>query len=113
MSSIKVGFLPYINIPTRYILADSHIIPKNDTYRSTTESSDCHTGMPNGMRAIITMGEVKGMIEVHKASPELGSCTTLIDMIRARMMGTIATVCSCEASCMLSTAEPMAAYIDE
>ena len=68
--------------------------------------------MPNGMRAIITIGEVNGMNDVHMANVELGSLTTVIEITNAKMMGNTATVCSCDASCRLSTAEPIAAYIE-
>lgn len=93
-----LGFLPYMNIPTRYILADTHIIARKLRARSIIDTSGCHAGMPNGRRAIITIGAVNGIIDVHTASDELGSFTTVMDMIRANMMGTIAIDCSCEAS---------------
>ena len=65
------------------------------------------------MRAIITTGEVKGMSENQKASGELGSFITETITRKARMMGMVMGVCSCWASCTLSTAEPTAANIAE
>ena len=65
------------------------------------------------MRAIITIGEVNGMIENQKASCELGSLMTTNIINSARMIGSVMGICSCEASCTLSTAEPTAANIAE
>ena len=65
--------------------------------------------MPAGMRAIITIGEVKGMIEHQKASDELGSFITTNIIISARMMGSTIGVVSCPASITLSTLAPTAA----
>ena len=65
------------------------------------------------MRAIMTIGDVKGMIENQKAICELGSRITTNIISRARMIGSVMGICSCEASCTLSTAEPTAANIAE
>ena len=65
------------------------------------------------MRAIITTGEVKGMSENQNASGELGSLSTDISTMTARMMGIMIGVCNCAASCALSPADPTAANIAE
>ena len=54
--------------------------------------------MPYGIRAIITTGDVKGIIENQKAICELGSLMTVIITSRARMIGMVIGVCSCWAS---------------
>ena len=45
--------------------------------------------MPKGTRAIITMGEVSGIIEAQNAMGELGSLKMLIMTIIERMIGII------------------------
>ena len=65
------------------------------------------------MRAIITTGEVKGIIEHQKTSGELGSFITTIITKILKMIGSMIGVCNCCASCTLSTAEPTAANIAE
>ena len=66
--------------------------------------------MPNGMRAIITMGEVKGIIDAQNAMGELGSLKMVIITIIERMIGIIMIVLYCWPYCTESTAEPGAAY---
>ena len=51
--------------------------------------------MPNGMRAIITMGEVKGIIEAQNAMGELGSLKMVIMTIIERMIGIMIMVLYC------------------
>ena len=51
--------------------------------------------MPKGMRAIITIGEVKGIIELHTASGELGSLNTDIITIIDMMIGIIIIELNC------------------
>lgn len=66
--------------------------------------------MPNGIRAIITTGEVNGINELHTASDELGSLNTDIITMIERMIGIIMMELNCWPSCTESTAEPEAAY---
>ena len=66
--------------------------------------------MPKGTRAIITIGEVKGIIEAQNAMGELGSLNTDIITIIERMIGSMMMVLNCWPSCTESTAEPEAAY---
>lgn len=113
MSSRTVGFLPYMNMPTRYILAAIHTINMNEIYSRTREVMISHDGIPNGMRTIMTMGDVKGTSDSTSAIVELGSVAAVIAKIRPMMIGNTTTDWSWPASCMLSTAEPIAAYIDE
>ena len=74
-----------------------------------SEMMHCNVSMPKGSRAIITIGEVKGTMDIVKTMPEFGSETALMLNTSPRMIGTIAKDWSCEASWILSTAEPMAA----
>lgn len=66
-----------------------HVIMKNEMKSTMIETITCHVGMPKGMRAIITMGEVKGIMEHQKTRPELGSFIMFIITIMAKMTGII------------------------
>jgi len=72
-----VGFLPYINIPTRYILAANQTTEKKVANNKLTEIAICHKGTPNGIRINITMGDVSGIIEKTTAIVPFGSFITL------------------------------------
>ena len=65
--SLNVGFFPCIKIPTLYIRAPNHVVHKNPTINKNKESRICQRGIPYGIMANITMGDVKGMIELQKA----------------------------------------------
>ncbi len=98
-----------MNMPTRYIFAESHTMPAKEAYSKAKDVHICQAGMPNGMRAIITIGEVKGIIDVQTASEDAGFCTTDILTTMPIMIGMTAMLTSWDASWMLSTAEPTAA----
>ena len=51
-----------------------------------------HVGIPNGIRVIIVIGEVKGIIDKTVANVELGSDTTDIDITRPKIIGIITTL---------------------
>ena len=104
--------MPCIKIPTRKIFEAMNVVATYDAERITTESTISHVAMPRGMRAIITIGEVKGIIDDQKAIGELGSLKTDIIMIMARMIGIIIMELNCWLSWIESTAEPAAAYND-
>ena len=87
--------MPCIKIPTRKIFAASHVVKIKVAYNSPSESKISHAGMPNGMRAIITIGEVNGMTEVQNAKGELGSLKTDIITMIERMIGSIIMVLYC------------------
>ena len=84
----------------------------NVRYRTINDTIISQAGMPNGTRAIITIGEVKGIIDDQKVIGELGSLKTDIIMIMARMIGIIIMELNCWLSWIESTAEPAAAYND-
>lgn len=52
-----------------------------------SDSAISHAGMPNGIRAIITIGEVKGISDVQNASCDPGALAACIAMIMPMMMG--------------------------
>ena len=41
-----------MNMPTRYIFAESHTMPAKEAYSKAKDVHICQAGMPNGMRAI-------------------------------------------------------------
>ena len=108
-SSFNVGFLPCMRIPTRYILPANHTTTANVAMSIPSDRAISHVGMSYGMRAIITIGDVSGIIENQNASSDVGSLMTESITNRLRMMGMVTGVCNCCASCGLSTDEPMAA----
>ena len=67
-----LGFLPYIRIPTRYILADSQTMPMAEAYNKETDNNFSHKGISKGIRTIMTIGEVNGTIEHQNASGPSG-----------------------------------------
>ena len=113
MISLNDGFLPYMNMPTRYIFPAIHIMPENPATSRTSDRHICHTGMPNGMRATITIGDVSGNMEVQNANSPIGSAAAMSAKIIPNIIGKMANDVSCDASWMLSTAEPIDANIDE
>lgn len=76
------------------------------------ESAICHAGTPNGIRAIMATGEVNGIMESQNPSGPSG----LLMMVKLpyipSVSGMIANKVNCCVSVSLSTAEPMAAYIE-
>lgn len=108
-SSLNDGLLPWMSIPTRYILPAAHAMMMNVPMSSPNERSISQAGMSYGMRAIITMGDVSGIIENQNAISDVGSLMTDNITNRLRMMGIVIGVCNCCASCGVSTAEPTAA----
>jgi len=101
----------YMKIPILYILPANHAMIPKERNRISAETQICQSGIPNGIRAIITMGLVNGIIEVHKAIVLLGSVPTDIAMTMPSIIGIVTNVASCELSWTLSTDEPMAANI--
>ena len=55
-----------------YILAENQVKPMDDIYKNPMESSISHKGTSNGTRTIITIGEVKGIMEHQKANGPSG-----------------------------------------
>lgn len=94
-NSLHEGRLPCMKIPMRYIFADSHVVSTKLRYSTTSDVAISHVGMPKGMRAIITIGEVNGIIDAQKAIGELGSLNTDIITIIARIIGIMIIVLNC------------------
>lgn len=66
-------------------------------------------GTPKGIRIIMIIGEVKGIIESQKATGPLGLLITKLLMSKANTSGIVMGNMNCCVSASLSTAEPTAA----
>ena len=64
---------------------------KNEAYSIIKETVICHPGTPNGILAIITIGEVNGIIEVHNESWLPGSDAAIMPNTMPRIMGITTT----------------------
>ena len=74
-----------------------------------SDSTNSQTGTPNGIRAIITIGEVKGMIDVQKASGPSGDFKTVATTKIPRINGIVTGHMNWLVSSWSSTAAPIAA----
>lgn len=90
--------------------AANQTVKMNPAARVAIDTANCQTGTPNGIRTIITIGEVKGMTESQKESGLEGLLITKeVDRIKAKMSGSVTGSINCWVSVSLSTAEPIAA----
>ena len=55
----------------------------------------CHAGTPNGKRAIITIGDVNGIIDDQMANAPLGSRNVAVARYIATIIGSITNTDSC------------------
>ena len=83
-----------------------HIIANAEAYNKSSESNFCHKGTPKGMRTIITMGEVSGIMEHQKASGPSGLFIPNIPAYRAKAIITTVGTINCPVSSLELTAEP-------
>lgn len=74
------------------------------------EVAICHAGTPNGILAVITTGEVNGIIDNQNAVGPSGLLIMEKLPYTPTINGIIAKRVNCWVSVSLSTAEPMAAY---
>ena len=72
----------------------------------------CQKGTPNGILAIITIGEVRGIIEHQKDSGLSGFRIVPIATSSAKIIGIVTGSINCWVSVSLSTADPIAAKTD-
>ena len=87
----------------------SHVIAIKVLTKSNMESPNCHHGTEKGTLAIITMGEVNGMMENQKAMGPSGLSRARIKTIMEAISGSDTGNINCWVSDSLSTDEPMAA----
>src|SRR6478672_11298171 len=71
----------------------SHVVNKNPSISKIMDKPNCQygtvSGTPKGMRAIITMGEKKGIKLLQVANGPLGSLIALIIMIMPNTIGMV------------------------
>ncbi|GIV41542.1 MAG: hypothetical protein KatS3mg034_0852 [Vicingaceae bacterium] len=75
-------------MPVRYILAASRVKKTKPTTTSTIDSNNSHIGTPNGRRIIITIGEVRGIIENQNATVPSGFSNMEEEMTYPKIKGT-------------------------
>ena len=78
----------------------------------TIETASCHIGTSKGIRATITILDVKGIIEHHVAITLSGLDIAPIATINAKMIGIVIGVVNCWVSVSLLAAAPTAANIE-
>lgn len=59
--------------------------------RSASDRHISHVGMPNGMRAIMTMGDVKGIIDIQNDNVDVGSAAAVMPKIMPNIIGNTTT----------------------
>ena len=87
--SLNVVFLPNIRIPILYIFADTHAQAINVSARRTIESTSSHVGTPYGIRASITIGDVKGIIDPQNTNGLSGARNAYKAIKNARSSGKV------------------------
>ena len=97
--SFHDAFFPYIKIPVRYILPASQVVKINPATNSIIEVSNWYQGTPLGMRPIITIGEVNGIMLAHTMMELSGVFKLLLIIMNAKMMGMVMGNISDCASC--------------
>ncbi len=60
----------------------------------TSERAICQPGMPDGTRAIITIGDVNGMNDVHTARLDVGSFAAVMPNTIPMIIGNITNDCN-------------------
>ena len=73
----------------------SHVVRIKVAKRMRSETTISHVGMPKGIRASITTGEVRGINENHIANEELGSLIIDIITMIAKTIGTMMILLNC------------------
>ena len=74
----------------RYIFAASIVVRINPATNDNIETASCQNGTPpDGMRAIITMEDEKGMMLDHTAIGVSGLAAAEVIMIKESMMGIV------------------------
>ena len=116
--SFQLGFLPYIKIPVLYILPANQVVKIKPAINRLMDKPNCHhgtvAGTPNGIRAIITIGELKGIILAHTAMGLPGlliaGVINAMEKMTSMVMGKLKDWASLISSLM---ALPIAAYKEE
>ena len=88
----------------------THVVNTNPVTNKAIDNANCQAGTPNGMRIIIAIGEVKGIMDSQKAIELSGFFTiTFIPIKNVKIRGSVMGSINCWVSVSLSTADPTAA----
>jgi len=102
-----VAFLPYINIPILYILEDIHVENRNVIINIVIESINSQVSTPpKGNLDIMTIGELKGNIDIQNARIPSGLFIIASIILNDRINGIVKGRIICCVSDSLSTAAP-------
>ena len=85
---------------------------KVETNSNDADSKICQIGTPNGILAIIATGDVNGIIDNQNPSGPSGLFMMVKLPYIPNISGMMANKVNCCVSVSLSTAEPIAAYIE-
>src|SRR6218665_1964830 len=97
-------------MPTLYMRAATHVVNRNPPTISIIESINCHAGTPKGIRIIIAIGDVNGIMDNQKDNWLSGLFTIkFMDRMNVKTNGNVMGSMNCCVSVSLSTAEPTAA----
>ena len=105
-------------MPVRYILAANQVVNKKPPIKNNIDNPSCHHGTvfgtPKGILAIITIGELNGIILAHTASGLVGfaiaGVINAMENIISIVMGKLNDCASLMSSLI---ALPIAAYKEE
>jgi hypothetical protein len=89
-SSLRLGRLPVISIPTLYILAAIHVTTTVPTTRSASELvTSTHVRFPAAHRAGVAIGDVKGTSDSATDRCDSGFASVAKELKNAIMMSTV------------------------
>ena len=94
-------------MPTLYMRDATHVVSRKPATRKKADKASCHPGTPKGIRIIIAMGDVNGIIDSHTDNELSGLwITKFMEMMRVKTSGSVMGSMNCCVSVSLSTAEP-------
>ena len=90
--------------------AATQVVNKNPQTINSMESTNCHVGTPKGIRIIMAIGDVNGIMD-NQMDSELSGLLIMKLCARAKVniSGRVMGIINCCVSVSLSTAEPTAA----
>ncbi len=90
--------------------AATQVVNRKPMIMEPIEAAICQAGTPNGIRIIMAIGEVNGMMDNTTASVLSGLLIiTVCDSMKVNTSGRVTGSMNCCVSVSLSTAEPTAA----
>ena len=97
-------------MPTLYILEATQVVKRKPSTKNKADNANCHAGTPKGIRIIIAIGEVNGIIDSHTDNELSGLLITkFIEITKVKISGRVMGSMNCCVSVSLSTADPTSA----